>query len=80
MGTPVIASDCIGLQETVANTPAMMFSSENVNDLVKLMFACMKSNSLEVFQHFIPSARARYDIAKSAQKLVAFIEGMQELK
>jgi glycosyltransferase involved in cell wall biosynthesis len=80
MGTPLIASDCIGLQETVDNTPAMVFSSENVNSLVELMLVCMQNNNIRAFRQFIPEARSRYDVEKSAQELVKLIENLQEWK
>ena len=80
MGTPVIASDCIGLRETVADTPTMVFASEDVKGLSELMLGCMQNNSVDTFQRFASAARARYDVSKSASELVKFIENMQDWK
>jgi glycosyltransferase involved in cell wall biosynthesis len=80
MGTPLIASGCIGLRETITDTPAMVFSSENVNALAEVMFGCLQNNHSEVFQKFVPKARALFDVTKSAQELVEFIEKMQDWK
>lgn len=80
MGTPLIASDCIGLRETVAGTPAKIFSSENVSDLAELIHSVMMDTDPEAFQRYIPIARERYDVSKSAAELVIFIEKMLEQK
>lgn len=80
MGTPLIASDCLGLRETVANTPTMVFSSENVNSLVEIMLVCMQNNRTDVFQKFVPNANARYDVSISSQELVSVINNLQEWK
>lgn len=78
MGTPLIASDCIGLRETIANTPAIIFPTDNVAALAGLMLAILHDNSKDVFQHFVPTARARYDVQHSAKQLVRVIEHLSE--
>lgn len=74
MGTPLVASDCIGLRETVAGTPAMVFRSEVLNELVTIMKECLKNNRAEEFKSFIPQARERFNVVSSARELVCLIE------
>ncbi|WP_306549712.1 glycosyltransferase family 4 protein [Desulfobulbus sp.] len=73
MGAPLIASDCIGLRETVAETPAKVFQSENVVALTDLMLDSICNNPSEIFRDFIPEARARYDVNLSSVKLLHLI-------
>lgn len=73
MGAPLIVSDCIGLGETIAETPAKVFPSENVAALAKLMHDSIVDNSVEIFRDFIPVARARYDVKLSSEKLLQLI-------
>ncbi|MDX9715164.1 MAG: glycosyltransferase family 4 protein [Dissulfurispiraceae bacterium] len=76
LGVPLIASDCIGLRETVENTPTIIFHSESVDGLAEAMF-----NSIEVdperFRQYAVEARRRYDVKKSSKAFAEFIE--QEL-
>lgn len=74
MGIPIIASDCIGLRETTRETPAIVFPSENVAVLSDVMRNCMINKPLRDFQLFAPQARARFDVANSAEKLVNLID------
>lgn len=74
MGTPLIASDCMGLRETISATPAMIFPSEDVVKLADVMRTCMVNNKADDFKSFIPSARQRYDVFNSSQQLVQLIE------
>lgn len=76
MGTPLIASDCMGLRETVFETPAMIFPSEDVGALVNIMRECMVNNKADEFKRFIPSAKKRYDVSNSSQLLVKLIESI----
>ena len=76
MGTPTIASDCIGLRETVASTPARVFPAEDAKMLAAVMGDCARDNFLEEFRRFIPTARARYDSRKSTERFVHMIESM----
>lgn len=76
MGTPIIASDCIGLRETVASTPARVFPAEDANMLAAIMDDCVRENPFEEFQRFIPMARARYDSRKSTERFVRLMENM----
>jgi glycosyltransferase involved in cell wall biosynthesis len=74
IGTPLIVSDCIGLRETVAGTPARMFPSEDTSALAGLMLDAMQHDSKPVFQAYTAEARQRYDIQHSARQLVGIIQ------
>jgi len=80
MGTPLIASGCVGLRETIADTPTFVFPSENVGRLADLMLACLQNRNSEVFKQFMSVARTRFDVANSAEKLTEFIENMLDRK
>jgi glycosyltransferase involved in cell wall biosynthesis len=76
MGTPIIASDCIGLREAVASTPARVFLAGDAKMLAAVMGDCVRDNFLEEFRLFIPTARERYDSRKSTERFVRLIESM----
>jgi len=76
-GRPLIASDCLGLRETVRDTPATVFRSEDAAALAGALEASMTEPCAEKFLRFKPKARARFDVAASAQKLVQLIDGIE---
>jgi glycosyltransferase involved in cell wall biosynthesis len=77
MGVPLIASDCIGLRETVAGTPADTFRSEDVNSLVQSMLRACEDCRAEAFRAFEPFARQRFDVKYTARQLVQVIESLE---
>lgn len=79
-GKPLIASDCIGLRETVRSTPALVFESGNAEALSERMRSLLKNPMKEVFQGFKPDAMELYDVKKTAQKLGALLEGLSKEK
>lgn len=76
MGVPLIASDCIGLRETVADTPAVVFQSENPDALANAMLCLMNNPQQETFLSFAPIAQQRYDVAHTAHELRSLIDGV----
>lgn len=74
MGSPVIASDCLGLREAVADTPAVIFPSEDLDALVTAMSSLMHDTRKETFESFKQVARQRYDVAHAAKELCAVID------
>lgn len=74
MGTPLIASDCIGLRETVSGTPTMIFPAEDMVMLLDVMRKSMINDTSEDFRQFIPQAKERYNVVNSTQRLVQLIE------
>jgi glycosyltransferase involved in cell wall biosynthesis len=74
MGRPLIASNCIGLRETVDNTPTISFASENVPEFVGALNSCIENVRRESFEKFSSIARQRFDVLSSAHKFVQLIE------
>lgn len=74
MGTPLIASDCIGLRETVAGTPAYIFPTENIVGLMHALIRMLKDCCVEKFRENIPIARLRYDVTGTAHRLAQVID------
>jgi len=77
MGVPLIASDCIGLRETVADTPAEIFRSEDVNSLVQSMLRVREDCRAETFREFESVARQRFDVKNTTRQLVRVIETLE---
>jgi glycosyltransferase involved in cell wall biosynthesis len=68
-GTPLIASDCMGLRETVSGTPAIVFPSKNARALSEALRKVIDDPPRETFRNFIGTARGMYDVAKTARNL-----------
>lgn len=70
-GTPVIASNCIGLREVVQDTPALVFESGSSDDLKECMREFL-STPIEYRKYataFRQKAAEKFDARKSALKL-----------
>lgn len=78
MGTPLIATNCIGTREIINDTPVFVTEAENIGQLVDRMSDCILNNRLESFQVFRTEACKRFDVASAAQRLVQFIQNMPE--
>jgi glycosyltransferase involved in cell wall biosynthesis len=74
MGSPLIASDCLGLREITVDTPTLIFKAENLEHLIERMHGCFKDNKRLVFKNYSNEARKRFDVAKSSEILIMFIE------
>ena len=68
-GTPLIASDCMGLRETVRETPAVVFASGDPAALAEAMQGMMEAPRRKRFEEFMPFARERFDARKTAERL-----------
>jgi glycosyltransferase involved in cell wall biosynthesis len=73
-GTPVIASDCIGLRETVRDTPSLIFPSTKSASLAETMVKIMKEPMKKEFTDFAPNARERFDVRHTTRKLTDLID------
>jgi glycosyltransferase involved in cell wall biosynthesis len=73
-GRPLIASDCLGLRETVRNTPSVLFPSEDVAALARALESCMIEPYTEKYINYRSVARERFDVTKSALQLLQVIE------
>lgn len=71
--TPLITSDCIGLRETTSGTPAYVFQSENIAQLLATMEECLQNGARGIFQEFANEARSRFDVAHSSRQLAEAI-------
>lgn len=74
MGTPLIASCCIGTREIVAGTPTIFIPPENLEKLIETMVGCFKNVNRIAFDEFVPVACKRFDVACSARQLVYFVD------
>lgn len=75
-GTPLIASDCIGLRETVAGTPAIVFSSQNAAALAQAIRVARESDLKETFGDYAQQAQERYDVRKTALAVEKLFEDL----
>jgi len=69
LGVPLIASDCIGLREVVANTPARIFQAGNASDLAKAIRTEMADPSGSRARAFVGEAQRRFDVRDTARKV-----------
>jgi glycosyltransferase involved in cell wall biosynthesis len=64
-GTPLIASNCIGLRETVEETPARVAQFGNAESLAQAMAEEISTSSKETAGTFMPEAARRFDARSS---------------
>ena len=70
-GTPLIASDCIGLREVVEGTPAIIIPSENPSALAEAMIKVASDpEARQRAQAFRKSAAERFDVSLTAAQLM----------
>lgn len=77
-GKPLVASDCIGLRETVRGTPALVFESGNAKALSERMRSLLERPMKDTFRDFSPRAREMYDVRKTAQSLSELLQGLSK--
>lgn len=68
-GTPLIASDCIGLREVVEGTPAFSFEAGNARSLADAMCRWSEAPRKSEFREFAPLAANRFDVKNTAAGL-----------
>lgn len=68
-GVPLIASDCIGLRETVRGTPARTVRPGDAKELADAILAEIRSPSRAQASEFALEARARFDVGSRAIEL-----------
>lgn len=73
-GTPLIATDCIGLREVIRGTPAFVTEPANARSLAKTIVECMWDNRLEEFSLYQKTARERFDAAATSRQLKQLYE------
>lgn len=77
-GTPIIASNCIGLREVLKDTPARTFETGNSNDLASAILKIMKISPKTDSLNFISTAKERFDIKSSVKKLELLFENAEK--
>lgn len=75
-GTPLIASDCIGLRETVEGTPAIVFPSQNAAALAEAIKVARDSDLKGTFENYAQQAQERYDVRKTALAVEKLFEDL----
>lgn len=68
-GVPIIGSNCIGLREVLADSPAIMVSPKDSKALAKTIAKEINSPSKKEFQRFSDIARERFSIQRPALEL-----------
>ncbi len=68
-GVPLISTDCIGLREVVAGSPARIFSPGDVGGLAELITKEIENPTKDVFRKYQPEAVQRFAIERPAGTL-----------
>jgi glycosyltransferase involved in cell wall biosynthesis len=68
-GTPLIASNCIGLREVLRDTPARVVPPRNPAALAAAIDDFTRSSHRETFKDFAPEARTRFSVERPAKAL-----------
>jgi glycosyltransferase involved in cell wall biosynthesis len=68
-GTPLIATNCIGLREVVLNTPALVISPKDGNALAVGIESFMKDDRTEIFKQYSLEARKEFDVKTQAKQI-----------
>lgn len=67
MGIPLVSSNCIGLRETVQDTPALVFESRDSRALALGLHQMISHSYKAEFERFAPIARERFDVRRTAK-------------
>lgn len=76
-GTPVIGTDCIGLRETLANSPAVQVQSRNPQELSEAIASFIARPDKQAAQEFQPEAIRRFSADGSFASLRDLYDQMQ---
>ena len=68
-GTPLITTDCIGIRETIMDTPAIIVPPANSQKLYEALFDEIISSSKEKFYSFSHVSAKRFDVRDAAHKI-----------
>lgn len=74
LGVPLISSNCIGLREATAGSPARSFDVGDATQLAAAIRSEMHAPSRREAQAYAPEAIRRFDVAQSAQQLDALYD------
>lgn len=80
-GIPIIASDCIGLREATKDTPAVVISKHNAEELAEAMVYVMNHRGIKAkFESFKTEAANRFDVKLSAEKIISLVKSSVNYK
>jgi glycosyltransferase involved in cell wall biosynthesis len=68
-GAPVIGSNCIGLREVLADTPATLVPTDDARALASALLHHMRHPAQDAAKTFAPIAAERFDVATQAMQL-----------
>lgn len=77
-GTPLIASNCIGLREVVAGTPAWVVTQADATALADALQAAARDDRRAEFEAYAPQAAQRFDVATTRSALAALYDELLE--
>lgn len=75
-GTPIVASDCIGLREVLKDTPARLVTAGDSNMLVEKLLEIVGNYDQikQEFNEFVSKASTRFDVKESAFRIERLFE------
>lgn len=73
-GTPIVASDCVGLREVLRDTPARLVRAGDPRELANAIIEDAINPRKEESMRFIPEAVKRFDVRVTAAKLDSLFE------
>lgn len=78
-GRPLIASNCIGMKEVVADSPALVFDVGSLEGLLEKIrsFATDQASFQRTSEQFRQEAASRFDVKRTAEKLQRLFEDTQ---
>lgn len=68
-GTPIIASNCIGLREVLRDSPARMVKAGDPIGLAAAIMEMVKNSKRQEAVDYIPKALKRFDVSVATEKL-----------
>ncbi|HKL90612.1 MAG TPA: glycosyltransferase family 4 protein [Allomuricauda sp.] len=68
-GTPLIATDCIGMGQIIRNTPAKIIPPASSVELADAIYQYLSNNPTVEFKSFAPKARGMFSSGKTAKAL-----------
>jgi len=77
-GTPIVASDCVGLREVLRGTPATLVKSGNAVALASAILARMENPEKQQATEFISKAAQRFDSCITARRLEELFEKLRK--
>jgi glycosyltransferase involved in cell wall biosynthesis len=77
-GVPVIGTNCIGLGEILADTPATVVTAGDAGALADALEREARVSSRPTAEAFVPVAAERFDVRRRAPELIKLIRGLTD--